>query len=115
MRFVWLLFACALSCVAGNPGEAAILYGFDQSSYDLLPGQSIPVPLRLIFTDADASSLLANGGLLSAAVRLVQTTAPPLDPVMASSITANVTDFDDPVLTPILTGPSPASTALWEF
>jgi len=101
----------ALACGA----RAAIVFSLGQPDYNLKPNESVVVPVSLEFTGSDAADLAAHGGLLSAAFRVVQTGAPPANPVMPTLLAANTADFDDPILTPVFLGPSPTRAGIWEF
>ena len=103
-----------LQLLPGAAARATITYTFGQSDYQLAPGQSLAVPVGLEFNGADAASLLADHGLLSAAVRVTQTSPAP-GSVTLTAIMPNTTDFNDPALTPIIVGPTMTSAAFWEF
>jgi len=115
MRFKMIVSLLVTMLTAQWPARASIGFSFGAPAYELHPQESVIVPLILRFTDADASDLLAQGGLLSAAVRVAQTATSSSDAVTPVTIVPNTVDFDEPILTPILLGPSPSEVGLWEF
>ena len=80
-------------------GDVTFSYYVSQPNYDVLPGNSIGVPVYLqeAVTDPDVSLLVAEDGLFSAGV-LVQRTASSLGQPVVITLTgtsANEADFDD--------------------
>jgi hypothetical protein len=116
-RYVRLVAAAlAAAMLAPLAARAAIVFEFGQPVYDVLPSQTVDVPVSLRFDGADADALVSSGGLLSAAVRVAQTAVPSGGTATAPiTLSANTTDFDDPVLLPLIAGPTATSAAVWEF
>lgn len=115
MHFRWAALIVAIAWAVAGRAHAAIVYSFDQPTYTLTPGKSVTVPVSLEFTGSDAPDLAGHGGLLSAAFRVVRIGTPPADPVIPTLIAGNTADFNDPILTPLLLGPSSTQAGIWEF
>ena len=115
MRLLCSIAVTALLLFIVSDAPGAIMFLPGQPEYTLLPGESVVVPISLEFTGSDAADLASDGGLLSAAFRVVQTGTPPASPVTPTFLSANISDFNDPTLTPVLLGPSPTQAGIWEF
>ena len=111
-----LLAAALAAMLSPLPARAAIMFEFGQPTYDVQPSQTVDVPVSLRFSGADADTLVSGGGLLSAAVLVTQIAAPAGGTATVPiSLSGNTVDFDDPVLLPLITGPTATSASVWEF
>jgi hypothetical protein len=116
-RYLYLAASLAVAFVAvTKPAAGAIVFEFGQPQYDVAPGQTVDVPVSLRFNGPDADMLVSAGGLLSAAVKVTQTAAPPAGTsTVPIAVSPNATDFNDPVLFPIIAFPTATAAGVWEF
>jgi len=115
VRFAGMLLVAAALGLAAAPGRAAIRFTFDHDQYLVEPGGQVSVPVYLEFTGQEMTDLEAVAGLSSAAVRLHRVDPGPGSPAFPISVAPNTLDFDDPILVPLIAGPTPQEVGLWEF
>ena len=114
------LLLVALACGAAgvsmpSPTWGAVVYEFATSAVAAPAGSLVDVPVLLRFSAADAATLLAEQGLLSAGVRLNRTGTAPASPSVPMAINANVAEFNDAIFTPIFLGPTSTQAGAWSF
>ena len=99
---VGLLVAVGL-CVSANGAPSYMYDGPAQATYLLFPGDRVDVPVYLVeIAPPPASSLLVSeGGLFSAGVLIQQTSSSSGAPATLTGLTANPTDFNDPLGSPL--------------
>jgi len=98
-------FLIALSLLAGCCcwAPAASIFSFDQATYTVMAGNTVSIPVYLQLDDVgtnDLSNMIADDGMFSIGVRLVQDTMAPMQPTMPAGIATlgdiqpNMTEFD---------------------
>ena len=108
MRNIYILLVAVVGSILPCGlvrGDPTFSYYVNQPNYDVLPNQSVQVPvlIREAVTDPDVSLLVAEDGLFSAGVLLQRTNSSLSQPVIITGASANVTDFDDFLATIIVT------------